>query len=254
MLITFGDSWVYGVGAGFTYIDNYKKWSNDLYQRFIIKNLETHTKYSFRKHLSRDLGLENLNFSEGGSSNQRQFRYACEYFIRDKNVVPEECIVLWGLTSVYRNELYNSKKNIYENFFCPEEKIHISKFIATSYLNEEVEIEKLYYNIELFNSYFKTLGIKNYWFNIFNDHDFPDNIENVLFKGQSLLSLLLEDPSKNDSYHKSDFKMTDRKIKKAVDLQLVNPVSLHPTKETHIKLSELIYSELPSSVTRNTYT
>ena len=206
MLITFGDSWVYGVGAGFTYIDNYKKWPNDLYQRFILKNLETHTKYSFRKHLSRDLGLENLNFSEGGSSNQRQFRYACEYFIRDKNVIPEECI------------------------------------------------EKLYYNIELFNSYFKTLGIKNYWFNIFNDHDFPDNIENVLFKGQSLLSLLLEDPSKNDSYHKSDFKMTDRKIKKAVDLQLVNPVSLHPTKETHIKLSELIYSELPSSVTRNTYT
>ena len=253
MLVTFGDSWVYGIGAGFTYTDSSTKWSRDKYKKFIFEKPEAHVKFSFRSHLSKLINLKNLNFSEGGSSNQRQFRYASEYFIKDRNTIPKESIVLWGITSVYRNELYNNDKKEYENFFCPD-KTHLSKVIANTYFNEEKEIEKLYYNVELYNSYFKTLGIKNYWFNVFNDHEFPNTIKNILFSGQSLLSLLLEDPTKNDAYHKSDWSTTDRKIKKAVELQLVNPITLHPTKESHIKLSDLLYKELQSSVTRNTYT
>ena len=252
MLITFGDSWVFGIGAAYSYEHDYTEWDNDKYRKFLFENRHRHSKYSFRKHLSKKMGVSNLNYAEGGSSNQRQFRFASEYFIKNKKVIPKDSIVLWGLTSVYRNELYNSSTNEYENFLLPSSNLQIAKVLTTNYLNEEVEIEKLYYNIELFNSYFKTLGIKNYWFNIFNDHIFPNKIENMLFDNQSLLSVLVNDFAENDSYHKSDWKTNDRKIKKAVELQLVNPVTLHPTQESHIKISDLLYLELQSSASRNT--
>ena len=120
-------------------------------------------------------------------------------------------------------------------------------------MSEKIEVEKLYYNIELFNHYFKSIGIKNYWFNIFNDHDFPNEVDNILFNGNSLLSVLLNDYEKNDYYHKSVWSgETDRKINTALKNKLVNPYSQHPTKESHSKIANLLYNELQSSASRNT--
>ena len=249
MLITFGDSWVYGVGAGYTYDRPVTK---EIYES--SRDSDEFVNCSFRILLAERMGLRNINFSRGGSSNQKQFRRASEYFLRDKNVI-KNSIVLWGLTSVYRNEFYNTKLNDYENFFIPDvtRDIVLSKVLSVRYMSEKVEVEKLYYNIALFNHFFKSIGIKNYWFNIFNDHDYPNKVDNILFNGNSLLSVLINDYKKNDQYHKSVWaEATDRKIKTALKNKLVNPISQHPTKESHSKIANLLYNELQSSASRNT--
>ena len=242
MLVTFGDSWVYGVGAGYS--------SENPVTEKVYKEKRVSEEYlncSFRILLAKKMGIENINFSAEGSSNQKQFRLASEYFLRDKNII-KNGIVLWGITSVYRNEFFDTIKNNYDNFLVPD--IHrdrvLSKILSVRYLSKKVEIEKLYYNMELFNYYFKSVGIKNYWYNIFNDHEYPNKMSNILFKGNSLLSVITNDYKKNNLYHKSIWESTDRKIKTAIKNKLVNPISLHPTKESHSKIANLLHNELQS--------
>ena len=209
MLVTFGDSWVYGVGAGYS--------SENPVTKKVYKEKEVSEEYlncSFRILLAKKLGIKNTNFSSQGSSNQKQFRLASEYFLRDKNVI-KNSIVLWGITSVYRNEFFDTIKNNYDNFLVPaiNRDLVLSEILSVRYMSKEVEIEKLYYNMELFNHYFKSVGIKNYWYNIFNDHEYPNKLNNILFKGNSLLSVFTGDYKKNSQYHKSIWEQTDRKIK-----------------------------------------
>ena len=242
MLVTFGDSWVYGVAAGYTFKNPISK---EVYSEKRVS--DEFLERSFRILLAKKMGVKNINFSAEGSSNQKQFRLASEYFLRDKNII-KNGIVLWGITSVYRNEFFDTIKNNYDNFLIPD--IHrdrvLSKILSVRYLSKKVEIEKLYYNMELFNYYFKTVGIKNYWYNIFNDHEYPNKMSNILFKGNSLLSVITNDYKKNNLYHKSIWESTDRKIKTAIKNKLVNPISLHPTKESHSKIANLLHNELQS--------
>ena len=242
MLVTFGDSWVYGVGAGYS--------SENPVTEKVYKEKRVSEEYlncSFRILLAKKLSIKNTNFSSQGSSNQKQFRLASEYFLRDKNVI-KNSIVLWGITSVYRNEFFDTIKNNYDNFLVPaiNRDLVLSEILSVRYMSKEVEIEKLYYNMELFNHYFKSVGIKNYWYNIFNDHEYPNKLNNILFKGNSLLSVFTGDYKKNSQYHKSIWERTDRKIKTALKNKSVNPISLHPTKETHSKIANLLHNELQS--------
>ena len=242
MLVTFGDSWVYGVGAGYS--------SENPVTEKVYKEKRVSEEYlncSFRILLAKKLGIKNTNFSSQGSSNQKQFRLSSEYFLRDKNVI-KNSIVLWGITSVYRNEFFDTIKNNYDNFLVPaiNRDLVLSEILSVRYMSKEVEIEKLYYNMELFNHYFKSVGIKNYWYNIFNDHEYPNKLNNILFKGNSLLSVFTGDYKKNSQYHKSIWERTDRKIKTALKNKSVNPISLHPTKETHSKIANLLHNELQS--------
>lgn len=247
-IYTFGDSWVWGVGIGFS-----KDMTKNQYQKVAWD--ESYLDKSFRKLLSEDYGAENKNFSSPGSSNQRQIRLASDFFIKNskfftqnKDRWSDDVVVLWGLTSVYRTELFDVESESYFNQFIPGDKADLGRdfgeIYGTKYFNETVETERLYYQVELFNSLFRELGIMNYWFNIFNEHRFPKVPENMLFGGQSLLSLLIDTDVNDDSYHKSDWKDTDWKIKKAKDMGLVNPHSGHPTQAGHLKIYKWLRSEL----------
>jgi len=248
-LITFGDSWVWGVGAGFT-----KGMTEKEYRE--ITWHESYTDKSFRGLLAQEYGFVNRNFSAGGSSNQHQFRLASEYFIKDardylikyKDRLSDKMVVLWGLTSVYRTEIFDLESESYFDQFIPGHEADLGsdfgKIYGTKYFNETVETERLYYHVELFNSLFKELGIKNYWFNIFNEHQFPKVPDNMLFGGTSLLSQLVDDHSKNNSYHKSNWHDVDWKITKAKNMELVNPHSGHPTQAGHLKIFEHFKAEL----------
>jgi len=240
-IFTFGDSWVWGVGAGFT-----KGMTMDVYQQIAWR--ERYLDRSFRKLLAHDYGAENKNFSSPGSSNQRQIRLASDFFIKNKKRWSNDVIVLWGLTSVYRKELFHIENEIYMDQFIPGDKSDpggdFGRVYGAKYFDENVETERLYYHVELFNSFFRELGIRNYWFNIFNEHQFPKIPDNMLFGGKSLLSLLIDSDVNDDSYHKGDWLDTDWKIEKAKDMELVNPHSGHPTQAGHIKIFEYLKREL----------
>lgn len=235
-LITFGDSWVRGIGA---------HWTPDTLKEEFEEHAWTNVAdaHSFRTILSNRNNLVNVNFSKGGASNQGQFRRASEYFIRDKNVA-QNSIVIWGLTSVFRTEVWHNKSKEYEDLFLPTDTSRFSQMLAVFHTDLQVELERLYYQIELFNAFFKYHSIKNYWVNIFNDHEFPEKVDNLLFDGSSLLSILTGDYEENNTYHKSQWDDADRKITKAKEQKKVNPYTGHPGKDSHMQLAKLLEKEI----------
>jgi len=116
LLITFGCSWTYGVGLN--YIDGMSK---SEYNSGSRNNAVIANELSFRGLISKKLNFDNVNFSVGGSSNQKQFRLAKEFFFsntfNDLKSKYKEIVVLWGITSTARNELYNLNKKEYDSFF-----------------------------------------------------------------------------------------------------------------------------------------
>jgi len=151
-------------------------------------------------------------------------------------------MVIWGITSVYRNEFFSIRENNYENFFLNRHVL--GKCLLKEYFSYEDEIKKLSGRMKTFNSFFKEKKIKNYWFSIFNDHKYYYNIDNILFNGYNLLDLLVNDFEKNDIYHQSDWHDEDRKIKIARKNKLVNPFTLHPTKKSHEALANFFMKNI----------
>ena len=238
-LITLGDSWVKGIGSAYE-----KGMTKDQYF-----NTRQDDRNSFRIHLSNDLGATNFDLSQGGSSNQKQFRRALKTFFGKEKIVPgTNDLVLWGITSVYRTELWSNKNQAYEDIFLPQgpdtDNSAVSKILSLNHHDEAKELEMLGHQIQLWNAYFKSIGLKNYWFNIFNDHVWDFQNDNFLFDSISLLSCLIEDRTPNDHYHKSDWNDVDRKINRAKDMDLVNSYTGHPNRSGHRKLADLFKDEL----------
>jgi len=229
LLISFGDSWVFGTGINYQENMDEEEFKKDAWN----SKRKLGNQYIFRNIIAEHTNRNNLNFSQGGSSNQRQFRLAEEFFFSkpDSWFLENDIVVVWGITSVYRNEFFNNSKNDYENFLLDNNSL--GYILLKKYFSYEDEIKKLSGRMKLFNYFFKEKKIKNYWFSVFNDHKYYYNIDNILFNGNSLLDLLVNDFEKNNIYHKSMWNDEDRKIKIAKKNKLVNPFTLHPTKESH---------------------
>ena len=242
-LITFGDSWVKGVGT------KYKEGMSREKYESIAWNEDTRC---FRNLLAKRLRLDNLNLSRGGSSNQMQFRLALKTFFGEDKINPETSdIVLWGITSVYRTELWHNQLSSFKSFFLPDDTA-VSKILATQYHNDKEEIKILGHQMTMWNAYFKSIKVKNYWFNIFNDHSWSVDIDNFLFPNSSLLSEMINDHKDNYSYNRSIWELTDRKIKVAKELKLVNPFSGHPTIDGHKMIEDLLINEIKKELDKET--
>ena len=96
-LVTFGCSWTLGIGIPYE-----KGMSKEEYLKVRSSRFDLMDKHSFRGILSERLNLENINYASGGSSNQKQERLATKYFNTNST---EDTVVLWGITSIGRNEL-----------------------------------------------------------------------------------------------------------------------------------------------------
>lgn len=169
LLITFGCSWTYGVGANYEPGMTLKDFKEKAW------DLDICSQYSFRGILSENHGYDNINFSMGGSSNQAQFRLA-EYFFsselfNDYQKKYKKIIVLWGITSVLRNEFYCRGAQDLRNVFytSPEQ---ISKCILADHFDMDHEIYLIRKKIEFWDSIFDRLQIEHRWFDTFNHHDY----------------------------------------------------------------------------------
>ena len=100
-LVTFGCSWMWGHGLCYTPGQPREQFNTQ-------RTLDDYTKYSYRHLLAEKLGKTNINFSANGSSNQKQFRLATEFF----NTSPpsKDSIVLWGITSTARDEIWYNER------------------------------------------------------------------------------------------------------------------------------------------------
>ena len=203
-------------------------------------------KYSFRGLLAEKYGWSHQNLSRGGSSNDKQFRRATEYF---QEKPTEQTIVLWGITSTARTEVYSVREKKlrhwnYNSYYKDPKRFSLEKFTRTitpelyaqNFYDHDNEVKILTDRMLHWNLFFESLGITNYWFDTFNTHEYTQPIPRLL-KGD-LLSRLVESSDKD--YHYNNWDPNDsRRIMKAQQLGIVNSHSQHPTQKGHRLISEI---------------
>ena len=70
---------------------------------------------------------------------------------------------------------------------------------AVDYFDIDYEKYKCYYNMKHVETICNNVGCKLIWYNFFNDLSF--DIDNMLWNGSSVLSLMVQDNDPNDKYH-----------------------------------------------------
>jgi len=241
VLVTFGCSWTYGVGANYKEgmeEEEYMKtaWNEDL----IFPN-------SFRGILSKKLNLLNINFSQGGASNQKNIRKAnvflCSPLFQDICKKAKRVIILWGITSTARNELWNNERDGYDNFMYNDvtnkaKNTRFNQAFVKNTYNHEVELLKLSQLMVIYDIVFNALGMDIIWFNTFNDHIYKYNIKNLL--KEDLLTYLSNQSNKNNFYHLSIWEIDDIRLNTLIQCNDINPISFHPTKQGHQKIADML--------------
>lgn len=178
LLITLGCSWTHGVGVNYQPGMSYDDYCNQAWKRDLCNTL------SFRGRLVESLNLHRINFSEPGSSNQRQFRLARTFFssrdfLRLKNKY-KNITVLWGITSTARNELYDLDTKKLESFFLTNNENPIAKSLLKYSYDHENETQLLSIDMKFWNVFFENIGVTNYWFDTFNHHNYENlNYSNI---------------------------------------------------------------------------
>lgn len=239
-LITFGDSWVYGVGSA------YQPEQNRNQYEAIRFNADLCEKNSFRFMLSQDLGVPNLNYSSMGSSNQRQFRFARQL---DRQHL-DDSLILWGITSLYRNEIWLEETNEWYNFQYAE-KTDIGKQHLLNF-DYEKSIAELLAGIKEMIEIAEDNGADIRFFDIFNHHDYGEDFDRVkkyfLFKDspkRDLLSLMTGTYDTTQYFQSNlDDSFADQRIGKAVYEGLLNPYSWHPTKKGQKWIADSIKEQI----------
>ncbi len=245
-LITFGCSWTKGK---FCWYDPNILSHTEMSDEEIKSTLrQQHFKdlteeYCFRTILSRRHNYVNINYAKGGSSNRRQFRHAEEYFNTDDYKKYNNVIVLWGITSTARMELWSNKEKKYTTYHLTKKQN--LKWTMDHY-DHDVVVKRLSTQIQHWDNYFKMIGVKNYWFDTFNHHNYTYDSPNMIMsheKSRDLMSNLCIDmghkPGMNE-YHLSLWELDDDRIKFLRKKNLVNPTTHHPNRECHIKIADML--------------
>lgn len=247
LLITCGCSWTYGVGVGY-----HSSMSHDEYRTIAWKPYICDDR-SFRGILSKKYNFKNINLSIGGSSNQQQFRLLKKFLASETALHEEfsEIIVLHGITSTSRNELFLTELNSLVNFKYDQlEYKKWSQFILEHFYNHDNEVTRLAEEMSFLNQFYRCANIKNLWFDTFNHHNYPSRINNLMETSgtpRDLLSTMaiLTGLNKIDSnYHESSWAVDSNRVKHLVDEGFLNPISTHPTEQGHKLIAEIIEPHL----------
>lgn len=173
LLITFGCSWTYGIGLCWHPGISAEEFESSRWLPEICD------KFSFRGILADRYNLDTLNFSQGGSSNQTQFRLAREYFgsllYEQHQRQYEKILVVWGITSTARNELYFADSGLRRSFMYSGNNSRLCKILVTDHYDHAHEVEQLAHQIRFWNKFFVSNGIDHIWFDTFNHHDYPED-------------------------------------------------------------------------------
>lgn len=244
LLVTFGCSWTFGVGAG------YQQGMSNLEYKNIAWDHELSGRLSFRGILSEQLGLDNINFAQGGSSNQKQFRLAKNFFPTAKLHDYSNVIVLWAITSTARNEIYSVEDNELVNFKYDLSPVKIAKALKKWSYDHDHEVSQLATEMLFWNDYFQSKNIKNLWIDTFNHHNYLRPIPGLVGDAtcpRDLLSRLamingMSNPDNN--YHLSSWTEDTNKIPFLVSKGVLNPISNHPTSLGHQQIAQLLQRDV----------
>ena len=235
-LITFGCSWTNGKASCYPR----EGMSED---EFSKKKTRENYNCSFRKTLSERHNYVNINHAACGSSNCKQFRRAEEYFNTDDYKKYDNVIVLWGLTSTARYELWDLTKKKYRDYSLGKKNPdNIASTLRDEHYDHNVKVKRLSTQIKHWDNYFRMLGLKNYWFDTFNHHDYDYKSPNMICVDDNPRDILskLCGGIKDDKYHHSKRVRDSERIKILEKKNLVNPYSLHPNIDCHMMIADIL--------------
>lgn len=262
-LITFGCSWTYGVGSHWEPGMTEKEYKETAWDHELVYQ------HSWRKIISDQLNLTNINFSEAGVSNDYQFTVAEIFFSSDLWKFIEETskpvVVLWGTTALIRKTVWNVKEHknctlcidneysdSFVNFPNRDERIirNFERIYAKLFFDPSVELNNLWHKMHFWNTFFEKANVKNFWFDSFNSFNYPRQIKNLIGYENSNRDLLFYlckingDIIIEDEMHKSGWCIDNKKIEFLFKNNLVNPYSFHPTKNCHKQIGEFFMENL----------
>lgn len=261
ILLTFGCSWTYGEGSG--YIEGMSK---EEYSK-IQHDPEVCWNNGWRKTLVEHFNFDHINLAEYGSSNDRQFRSAKEFFISDrfKEVYQnkKKIIVLWGITSTNRYDLWINSTRKYEKIFLNNVEEDVKKYgqdhdymglaLKRYSYNEQQRVRQLTTEILFWNQYFKLLNIKNFWFDTFASLKYGiifKNFFDIEKRNRSLVNVIVRHHRKNN-YNNNNLINNlyyDSEFGYAIQNGIVNNYSYHPKKEYYDVIGKYLISKLEENI------
>tara|TARA_Y100000015_G_scaffold17417_1_gene16775 strand:+ start:3601 stop:4317 length:717 start_codon:yes stop_codon:yes gene_type:complete len=233
ILVTLGDSWVRG--------------------RYPLK----------QKNWMRILG-EHYNFkcndlSEKGASNWNQFRKATQYF--NQNIDPKEVIVLWGINTLYSDEIYMNGRNAYTQMRFSAHTMNPRAdrkfrhnnydYSITRHYEDHFDIdiieERTRDNIRLWQKYFDMSGIRNLWYDIHNETN-TITANKVVFPHQGMQDLVSQTIASRKVYEQDRHHFATGYVDcdRIGDLRLGGLVddALLPTQDGHNEIAMLFEKAL----------
>ena len=263
LLITFGCSWTFGQGSA--YKEGMSNWE---YEKIYLDD-DLCWENGWRKYVVDHFDFDHINFGVGGSSNDKQFRLAKQFFVSNKfkklYQQDRKIYVLWGTTSVNRYDFWVKDQHQYQHIFLtdPEGKsadpdqwgIHAEArdYIAACLDKycywEPARVKELELQFLHWNQYFKLLGIKNFWYDTFSSFNYTVNLSNFFDRKQrrrDLLSVLVDNhrkkvKSKTPIWNIDDFEY-------AVDNNLLNPYTYHPKPDGYKQLGDHMIKNLQERI------
>lgn len=223
-----------------------------------VEDPESVKQHSFAGILQRRLDLDELHFiARNGSNNEEQCLNLVS-FIEDNYKNYSTIFVLWGLTSIYRWQMYSAStgqseacmvgKKFKVDALTKEVKYHFSH-----HWDKDTELKKLKNNVVLVNGYLKNLGIEHIFFNAFQSYKISDVPE--FYQGteenNDLLSLLCvqNNVKISDSsvpwlnlLKPQDKQFNNTSVKELQKEHWLDQATAHPTIKAHKLIADELYN------------
>lgn len=129
---------------------------------------------SFAGILTTLLGYDQFYLiAEHGANNEQQLKRIVDFVEKNKDNY-SEIFVLWGVTSIYRWQMYNATSNQVEDCMIGRRQLSGIEEEVKSYFskhwNKELELERLGNNVLMLNGYLDNYNIKHLFFNSFQSY------------------------------------------------------------------------------------
>ena len=258
VLVAVGCSWVAGAFIDCDPVNTNFDYDHKVDPDFRDKN-------SFAGLIQQRLGLDQIYFiARDGASNDNQVRNLISFIDSNKDNY-SRIFVLWGLSSIYRWEIYSSILNAVEDnaYGRIDHKPGIEeevKYYFSHFWNLEHELEKLGNKILLVDGYLTSLNIEHLFVNSFQGYSANDlKIKNIKDKDfylpaeseNDLVSLLCR---KNNIYIKQSKmpflnllrpaakQMNSSNIRELQQSGWLDCATAHPTVKAHQLIADELYN------------
>lgn len=239
LFLTFGCSWSRAWG---TYPEELLP-ADPNYQ----ENVEFLSNYSYMAHVANAVNIKTrVNFAIPGSNNDTQSRLIIEFVERNRSKF-RRIFILWGITSIYRWELFCNRIDAPWSYMWGPNLIGAdaaeTKHFLKNHWDKNYQLLLLSNRILTLSTYLKANSVEHLFFPVFqsyNRHNMLLNTLNseILFDADShnndMLSLMLENENLDaiDDFL-SDSNNQDTRIQQLIDAGYLSKKHAHPTKKGH---------------------